>query len=475
MGRREKVSIAWFAQTAAFVTCVCLAGCTVQDNNLSTGAAMGNSSGTSGRAGSRPLPEAPAPASPGPGPGATIDPKTATPDPSVSVDAAAPLPPSGPDASVADAAADRIVPPPAFDIIEIANWRGGADGAYSIVHDSVCDASAEGAFVHADPALSLRALRGGFSVIAGACGQGLTSKWPRVRAAASHGHEIINQSFSAPCLGVGADCGGAPRLSADFAVEIDQAAQALQDNTGARARFFVFPFNACGQQALAHLRQAGYLGARCGERGISTPRFPDSFAIRFDAWGPSFSVYGRSGPCVGFVLPNSSAPPDTLPQACRLHVLNQYVDDAITQRGWAMRTLGGFVGDLNAPQPIDVDDYAAHLDFVRNKVELGQLWVEGPTAILKYRWARERCPRPSFEASTLVFPAPSPECLTYATPLSYVVTIRNGNSPPPNLRVTQAGLSLPARTLALGRYLIDADPSQGDATVTVAVSPAPAP
>ena len=235
----------------------------------------------------------------------------------------------------------------------------------------------------------------------------------------------------------------------------------MQEAIGAAVRYFVFPYDLCGPAALTRLRQQGYLGARCGPRGISEPGFPDSLPTRFDVWGPNFSIYGESGPCEGLVTPDANIPPGNLPQACRRFVLNQYVNDAIAENGWAIRTLAGFEGDPNPFQPIDVDDYTAHLDFVKNRVDAGQLWVDGPTAIVKYRWARERCPRPTFEGNAMVFSAPTPGCLPYATTLSYVVTIRDDDPLPSSLTVTQAGVTYPARPLAVGRYLVDARSEQG--------------
>ena len=300
-------------------------------------------------------------------------------------------------------------------------------------------------------------------MIVNSCGAGPTSKWPKVKAVAAHGHEVINHSLSFACL-ARRPC-GARRSTLDFATEIDQATALLQQNVGAPVTYFVFPFDACGPEAVAHLRQRGYLGARCGIRGISEPGFPDGFATRYDVWGPAFSIYGTSGPCKGIVLPNTNTPLSALPVACRRYVLDQYVDDAITQKGWAIRTLAGFVGDPGAFQPIDVADYVAHLNYVGQKAALGQLWVEGPSRILKYRWAREKCALPTVEGDTLRFPEPTAECRSYATTLSYLVRSRDGGTIP-NLKVTQGDTVRTVKPLELGLYLVDADPTRGDARLT---------
>jgi hypothetical protein len=68
-------------------------------------------------------------------------------------------------------------PPPsarAFRLDGVANWKGNAEGAYSIVHEIVCDPGLTGDFRIAEPELTMRRLRGGFGVIAGSCGTGGT-------------------------------------------------------------------------------------------------------------------------------------------------------------------------------------------------------------------------------------------------------------------------------------------------------------
>jgi hypothetical protein len=437
-----------------FAVCtVTLPACTLQDNNLG-GAVMTD----------------PRPAQPGgrigggPGLGPSVDPPAGS-----TTDASAPAMPS-PDGAPApapepDAAADRMPAAPGYDVVEVATWRGGAAGAYSIIHGSVCDPSAGGGFAHADPELTARGLRAGFSVIAGSCGQSPGGQWPRVRALADHGHDIVNHSFSFACLGGATGC-GPRRRSTDFAVEIDQAGKLLEENTGRPVRFFAFPFDACGTEAQAHLRQRDYLGARCGDRGVSDPSLPDGFASKYDTWGPTFSIYGNRGPCMGLAPPGANIAPESLPFDCRRFVLNQYVDDAIASKGWAIRTFTGFTDDAGAFQPIELGDYNVHLDYIKQRSQAGQLWVAGPTSVLRYRWAREKCPSPTVEGNVLHFPdVVPPECQRVATTLSYVITTRDP-APPAVLNVTQSRITVAAKTLARGRYLIDADPTQGEVVLT---------
>ncbi len=462
-------SIASSAWARSFAVCsVLLPACSLQNENLGAAAAPTTPGPTGGRTGGRP--QVVPPGSPRIDPPPSVLSADAAVDPAPPPAAPPPVPaPGGFDAASradgsgsTDAAVDRAPPPPSFSVAEVATWRGGALGAYSIVHGSVCDGNALGAFKHADPELTRRGLRAGFSVIVTSCGPAPGDQWPKVKALAEHGHDIINHSYSFACL-AGRQCAGR-RASLDFAFEIDQATDILQKTVAVPVRYFAFPFDACGPEAIAHLRQRGYLGARCGGRGVTEPKFADGFASKSDVWGPAFSIYAAGGPCAGLVRPNTNQAPESLPPACRTYVLNQYVDDAIAQRGWAVRTLTGFLDDPGAFQPISVPDYTAHLDYIKARSDAGQLWVEGPTPIVKYRWAREACPLPTVEGNTLRFSV-TPDCRPFTTTLSYVVTSASA-APPETLKVTQAGATRPVKTLSKGRYLVDADPSKGDATLT---------
>jgi hypothetical protein len=380
---------------------------------------------------------------------------------------------AAPDAIPIVAEADAAVPPPpldagsdvppAFMVMGASTWRGGATAAYSVVHDAVCDPAAQGAFTHADPELARRGLRGGFGVIVGSCGEGPASKWEQVRALAAHGHDVYNHSWSHACLGDAQQCAGNGMPSADLALQIDQATQVLAERGGVTAQFFSFPFDVCGQEGLDRLKQAGYLGARCGTRGVAPSSFPDPFAARFDSWGPGYSIYGNSGPCAGLTRPNTNVAPDTLSPACRRYVLDHYVDEAIAAKGWALRAFTGFTDDPGVFQPVSVADYTAHLDYVRSKVQAGQLWVEGPSAILRYRFARERCPLPTVvDGRTLRFAPASPECQRYATRVSYVVA-STMLADAPNVVAVQGGVSTAAARIGRAAFIVTVDPTQGDA------------
>jgi hypothetical protein len=146
-------------------------------------------------------------------------------------------------------------------------------------------------------------------------------------------------------------------------------------------------------------------------------------------------------------------------------VLDGYVDEAIAAGGWAVRELHGLDPvDPKAWEAVSVADYRIHLDHLRSRADAGALWVEGPTTIARYRFARDPavCAPPKILGNWLRFPAPTPVCRTWATTLSYRVSLAD-NSDRPSLRVRQGDRVSAARRLGPGRFVIDADPTAGDA------------
>lgn len=116
-------------------------------------------------------------------------------------------------------------------------------------------------------------------------------------------------------------------------------------------------------------------------------------------------------------------------------------------------------------ETVPLSDYRAHLDHLVAKVESGALWVEGPTAVVKYRLSREKCALPMVVApATLRFPLPSAGCRQVATVLSYHVVTVDG-SDPAWTGVRQGERELAVRRLSKGHYVVDADPAGGDAVL----------
>jgi hypothetical protein len=378
------------------------------------------------------------------------------------------VPPAG-DAPPVDLAGDLpVATSRAFRLEGVASWKGNAAGAYSIVHEVVCDPALSGSFRFADPELTKLGLHAGFGVLVGACESG--KLWEQVKTMVAHGHDVFSNTQSNLCLtgntmlAAEAGCAGANR-SANYAVQLDQAARTLQDRTGVAPGFLVLPYDLCDPAVITRARGLGYLGARCGGgggMGINATAFADPFKVTFDLWGPGYSAYRTAAPCMGVAA--GAARPSSASAACRSYVLTRYLDDIVSRKGWGMRGFHGFDDDMGGFQPIAPADYRAHLEVVAQRVQMNQLWVEGPTVVVRYRMARQHCAAPTLEGATLKFPAPSAECSKHATELSYLVRTADG-ADLPALKLTQMGKSSNARKLGPGQFAVDADPTRGDAVL----------
>jgi peptidoglycan/xylan/chitin deacetylase (PgdA/CDA1 family) len=305
----------------------------------------------------------------------------------------------------------------------VATWKGGAKGAYTIIHDDACDYTLDSLFTIAGPELTQRNLRAAFGAIVERCDE--RGVWARLEILRRNGHEVINHSWDHKDI-----VAEAP----DLALEIDQANQMLDKNlVGQHTSFFIFPYDSFDDAAVQHLDQIGYLGARAGKKGVNTADFPDGMRVKFDVWGGEDSIYNGQG-----------------------DILQIYVDLAISEGGWSVREFHG-IADMSY-NPMTVDGYRQHLDYVRSKVDAGDLWVDTPSTVLRYRFARQYCGLPTAKGYVLSFDTPAPECMKYDTELSVIFTTTA------DVRgvIAKQGENIQTAT-ALGqrRWLINVNPAGG--------------
>lgn len=338
---------------------------------------------------------------------------------------------------------------------DITTWRGDARAAYTIVHDDTCNPSVDKQFDLAAPALNERGLRATFGAIAQDCSR--PGLWDRLEELRDAGHEICSHTWDHQNLPDVAESNLAEATGL-----IDQAKTALEANLDDyRVATFIFPYDAFNDSLVNHLRSSGHLGARAGDRGLNEASFSDPFRLRFDVYGPGYSVYiGADGtPCSGYSEGNDW---DATSSECRFYVLNNYVDEVIAASGYGIRELHSVDGE--AWEPVPILEYESHLDYVKTKVDSGDLWVDTMESVVRYRVARDACAAPTFANGTLTFAAPSTECQKYATELSFRLTAVG--TPPPALAATQNGVALTVREEATGTYLIDANPVAGPVTLS---------
>jgi hypothetical protein len=221
----------------------------------------------------------------------------------------------------------------------------------------------------------------------------------------------------------------------DLSVQIDGATNLLAAKLQPRKlEYFIFPYDSFTEPMIARLQALGYTGVRAGLKGVNPPDFPDMLHERFDVYGHENSIYWPQNP----------------------DVLKAYVDAAIQQGGWAIRELHGV--EDQSWEPVPKAEYKAHLDYVSGLVQAGLLWVDTPSAVGHYRFAREYCGVPSVTGAVLQFPTASPDCALHAGSLSVVVTTEHDARA---VTATQAGQTLATKKLAPNRFVVDADPTRG--------------
>jgi peptidoglycan/xylan/chitin deacetylase (PgdA/CDA1 family) len=315
----------------------------------------------------------------------------------------------------------------AITVEGVSTWRGNATAAYSIIHDDACDYTLDSLFTVADPELTARGLRAGFGAIVERC-QERPGVWAEVEKLVSHGHEILCHSWTHPDF-------VATMPLPDLSVEIDQATNVLAANIpDQKLQYFIFPYDSFSQAMIDHLGTIGYTGARAGGKGVTPADFTDPLREDFDVYNDENSIY----------YPQFS------------DVLKAYVDAAISQGGWAIRELHGI--DDQSWEPITTADYTAHLDYVKAQVDAGALWVDTPSTVGHYRFARQYCGVPTVSGAELSFGEPSAQCSANATALSVIVDTEVDAM---TLSATQDGKAALTQRLAAKRYLVDIDPTLG--------------
>jgi peptidoglycan/xylan/chitin deacetylase (PgdA/CDA1 family) len=312
----------------------------------------------------------------------------------------------------------------AIRVDSISTWQGNVTAAYSIIHDDACDWPLDSLFLVAEPALTARGLRAGFGAIVERCQE--RQLWTQLQNMINHGHEIVCHSWTHPDF---------VDTNPDLSIQVDKATQELASHlTGQKIEYFIFPFDKFTEAQLDHLTTVGYTGARAGSKGVNAANFPDPMRGSFDVYNGENSIY----------YPKFA------------DVLKAYVDDAISKGGWAIREFHGV--EDKSWETVPTVDYEAHLDYIKSKADAGELWVDTPSRVQHYRFARDFCAMPKVDGAVLSYGDPTEQCKANAIALSFVITTEIDT---PVLSAVQAGKALPSKRLGEKRFLVDADPTLG--------------
>lgn len=330
---------------------------------------------------------------------------------------------------------------PVVGYVTATNWKGGANGAYSLLHDDLCAYITDGQINYAHPELAKRNLVAAFGIISSKCAE---YHWTAAKNFIAYGHEIFSHTRNH---------NDANTAAWDSVAEIQGATQDIAAKLNYTVSYFAWPSDIAPDAPLAYLRsQANFIGGRAPNRvapdgtiqygnaaGVNQFDFADPFQVKWD-------LFTNSG--IWSLYPQGS------------EILNLHVDAAINAGGWATRTAHG-VND-SSWETIPLARYTGHLDYVKSKVDAGLLWVATPSQVIRYRNARQYClPVLNGTLNGVTFNTSAAECQKYRSNITLQLNPINATAP---LTVTQAGKTLTA-VKKNGQFLVDVDPFAGPLTL----------
>ncbi|HCS63554.1 MAG TPA: hypothetical protein DIW64_05375 [Cellvibrio sp.] len=306
-----------------------------------------------------------------------------------------------------------------IESVSVTAFKGGAKGAYSMVFDDYCSAWASGIDDFAIPGLLEHGLRAGLGAIASECEK--NNFQARLHTVAEQGFEIVSHTWTHAAL---VACATKPNSNQacsdvlpDFSIEIDKARDFLRQASGAPVDFFVFPYNSVDEVVLNHLRAQGYLGARGGSYSLNPANFSDPLKLN--------------------LLGNQAD-------------MNALANQAVSTGSFAFINLHG-IADASY-EPVPLNTWNAHLDHLTTLVANHDLWVDTPTAIVKYNRTKALCGTPQIDGTSLTFSGAQAGCATYVTGLTVSLAASTGLA---DVRPTQNGLALPTRRVSANQLLIE--------------------
>jgi chitodextrinase/peptidoglycan/xylan/chitin deacetylase (PgdA/CDA1 family) len=336
--------------------------------------------------------------------------------------------------------------------LQVSTWKNGAKGAYSLVHDDYCSMyyGTDPYIQIMNPELKKRGLVAGFGMITGSCSP---QHWAAAKEMIANGHEIISHSRSHPNPYI---------VDAELDVQLNGAAADIAANLdGYQASYFVWPGDAAstaGTDLLKTIPQ--YIGGRASHlvangnvdyttmpAGVNAANFDNPYRIKWDL----FTVDGKWS-----LYPMGS------------EILNLHIDAAISQGAWTTRTAHGV--DTGYWETIPLNRYLAHLDYAKAKVDSGELWMDTPSNVIKYRYAREFCkpvltPNGNW-SSLLSFDTSAPQCQKYATPITLQMKVLQQGG---MLGAIQNGKAVKVTNGPNNTAMVTVDPTAGVVTFAYAL------
>lgn len=325
--------------------------------------------------------------------------------------------------------------------LQVHTWQGAAKAAHTIAHDDYCSASTTGIDQYALPILNARGLKASLGLIAGSC---TDAQWQTLKERVAQGHELFNHTLTH--LGMLEPGSLAPISGWDNLREIVSAQQLVQSKLGYTMHFVAFPSDLATPQAKAFVEaQPEILGVRAAKHIYDGKAAGLNDANQLQPYFVKWDGYWRDGKW-------------SLYKPARGNMLIQHVDAALADGSWSYRTLHGVADSSWEAAP--VDQYTAYADYLAAKVKTGELWVAGPSDIIRYQVTRTQCPL-KLDGNTIKASTSNPLCGRYGTALTVDVRLDAGQKG----TFIQQGKTLPTQMLDAATARLAINPLLGDVKI----------
>ncbi len=343
--------------------------------------------------------------------------------------------------------------------VSIATWKNNAKGAYNLIHDDFGDAGVIGINNYADTMTFNRGIKITFGAITRSCEQNPAMYAKANEMIYQHGHEIINHSHTHSCAVNSANCGGTgdnyawgevatQRLN----IEVDSSSKSILKNTGIQPRYFIYPYDQFSTNSDNYLKSKGYIGSRTGAYNAAAPA---SFAPDVDGFFKTALVVDVQNQGGNWISVNH----------------NYWVDQAISNNSWVNREMHN-VGP-SGWGTISVADYRTHLNYVKQKMTSGDLWVGTVSEILTYQIQKlNYSPTSNYDVAnkviTVSWNTPTLNIANYLNPLAFKSPITlnvNVVNVPGVYKVIQNGIEITDWKRSGNTISINVYPHQGNVTL----------
>lgn len=313
--------------------------------------------------------------------------------------------------------------------VSIATWKNDASGAYSIVHDDLGISIANGLQTHADTCYRNRGLTASFGAVTEGAGSILYyqgNDW------LEYGHWFTNHTWSHPAAST-----SWWEDSEQYYMEIDSSKALMEQFSGGKIIYLVFPENRWNNDVINYIRTHGYIGCRAGNEGngLNDADLPDPFACNYRGFDQNLSG------------------------------LHNSINTAISDGKWCQCMFHGVEDDSYDSAPLE--DFQAHLDFCKSKVDAGDLWMAPVEPVIQYIKVRENLTAAVDHSNTdsmviTLTVGGSLDSALYATPITFIIETPSGYS---NIGVVQNDVQVTHEEISDNTIHVHANPFNGELTV----------